>query len=726
MADRRGSALVSESGPPSAADRLLLGLLMALIVGVPTVFLRTTFSTFDIPQLVTLWVLAVGVVLIGLYRVIISGVIERGPTLLTVTSAGFLGALVLTSVLSSQPWVAFTGLTVRGAGAVTYGLCLALLHAAYRLGRRQSLEPIVLAFCGAHGIVAAYALLQAYESDPFTWGAGILYVGPVFSTLGNPNFSSGYLGLTLPLLVWLAFGSKNHLGIRVGAGAGIGASLVALNYLNSFQGDVSALAAIAVLGHWVWLRDRSNRLAAAAIVLPVVTAVSLVPLTMDSPPFGLLVGLVAITATTSGLGSWWDRRNLGSGEADRQVPRLVRAIASLTRRKPWTRPATVFLLLAAGAAVFGRRILEQLESGLEQRVAFWKTSLSIFISNPITGTGLETYRSHFTSHRPLDHAIQHEFVLSDSPHSVPLGLLSGGGLLLAITYAALMVVVFWVGVRAVRQAVGSERLFYGAVLAGWIGYHVQSSVSMDMPGLIHTQWLLGGILLAGGAPGRSPRRVFPWAQTAVPRPRSVHRAQLHWWGPLVVTAPLLLLLSLLLAPLTAPLRADLAAYKAQQALDQLDFQTAGDELLRAIELQPRNFMYADGMALVYQESGLYDLALSEMDRSAQLQPGNGYQALAVAEAAVSLGRPTEAANWSEHALVYAPNGASVLARSAAVLSKAGRVDRAKILLAEFELLQSTNLGAWLKASEAYRALGRHQKALRTDVCSEYLQVGCWD
>jgi len=726
MGGTGASIPASKSESYGAGDQLHFGLLIALIIGVPTVFLRTTFSTFDVPQLVTLWVLAVGVVLVGFYRVIVSGVIERGPTSLTVTSAGFLGALVLTSVLSSQPWIAFTGLTVRGAGAITYGLCLGLLHAVYRLGRRQSLEPIVLAFCGAHGVVTAYALLQAYESDPFTWGAGILYVGPVFSTLGNPNFSSGYLGLTLPLLVWLAFSSKNYLGIRVAAGAGIGASVVALNYLNSFQGDVSALMAIAVLGHWVWLRGRSSRLAAVAIALPVIVVVSVVPLTVDSPPFGLLVGLVVITATTSGLGSWWDRRNLDSGEAVRQVPRPARVVASLVRRRPWIRPVTVFLLLGTGIAAFGGRILEQIEGGLEQRLAFWKTSLSIFVSNPIAGTGLETYRSHFMSHRPLDHAIQHEFVLSDSPHSVPLGLLSGGGLLLAGAYVALMVVILRVGVRAVRQAAGSERLFYGAVLAGWIGYHVQSSVSMDMPGLIHTQWLLGGILLAGGALGRSPRRVLPWAQTTVPRPRSVRRSLLHWWRPLVVVAPLLLLLSLLLAPLTAPLRADLSAYRAQQALEKLDFQTAGDELLRAIELQPRNFLYADGMALVYEESGLYDLALSEMNRSAQLQPGNGLQALAVAEAAANLGRPTEAANWAEHALVYEPNGALVLAASAAVLSKAGRVDRAKLLLTDFELLRSTNLGAWLKASEAYRAMGRHQDALRADVCGQYLQVGCWD
>jgi hypothetical protein len=184
----------------------LLGLLIILIVGVPTVFLRTAFTTFDVPQLTLLWVLAVAVALVGVYRVLVTGVVERGPLALTVASVTFLAALVFTSVLSDQPWVAFTGLTVRGAGAITYGLCLGLLHAVYRLGRRRSLQPIVLAFVGAHGLVVLYALVQAYGLDPFTWGAGNLYVGPVFSTLGNPNFSAGYVGLTLPLLVWVAFG----------------------------------------------------------------------------------------------------------------------------------------------------------------------------------------------------------------------------------------------------------------------------------------------------------------------------------------------------------------------------------------------------------------------------------------------------------------------------------------------------------------------------------------
>jgi hypothetical protein len=107
---------LSDRLPRAPGDRVLLGLLIVLIVGVPTIFLRTTFTTFDVPQLTLLWVLAVAVGLVGVYRVVVSGVIERGPRVLTVASAAFLTALVLTSVLSDQPWVAFTGLTVRGAG----------------------------------------------------------------------------------------------------------------------------------------------------------------------------------------------------------------------------------------------------------------------------------------------------------------------------------------------------------------------------------------------------------------------------------------------------------------------------------------------------------------------------------------------------------------------------------------------------------------------------------
>ena len=661
---------LSDRLPRAPSDRVLLGLLGVMVVGVPTVFLRTAFTTFDVPQLTLLWVLAVAVVLVGVYRVLVTGVVERGPLALTVASVAFLAALVLTSVFSDQPWVAFTGLTVRGAGAVTYGLCLGLMHAVYRLGRRGSLKPLVLAFIGAHGLVVFYALMQAYELDPFTWGVGNLSTGPIFSTLGNANFSSGYVGLTLPLLVWMAFGSRLPVVLRVVGGAGVGASSVALAYLNSFQGDVAALVAIAVLGQWAWLRGRRDRLVAVAVVLPVAAVIAGVPLMLDTPAKGTLLSLTAVLGVCAGLGTWWDRYSPIEVEAAGEDAVVELETVALFGGPLWLRATLALAAVAAGAILFGSRIIDQLGSGLEQRIAFWRTSLSIFASSPIVGTGLETYPAHFTAHRPMSHAVQYEFVLSDSPHSVPLGLLSGGGLVLATAYAVLMAVVIGAGVRAIRRTGGPERLLYSAVLASWVAYHVQSSVSMDMPGLIYTQWVLGGMLLAAGTVAGQTQSILPWALGRVRSP-SLRRRDLRRRA-VVLALPVVGVLVLLLGPLTAPLRADLTAYRAQQALDRADYQAAGDEMLRAIDLQPRNGFYAEGMALVYAESGLLDLAYEEHVRSARLRPGNPYVAVQAARAAIVVNRLDVAREWYEQVLLDDPNGSSTYVEATRFLLELGR------------------------------------------------------
>ena len=156
-----------------SGDHLLIGLLSVLIVAVPTVFLRNTFTTFDLPQLTLFWFFGVASILVGLQRATTSGFGPRWPLALGGVSVAFFAAMILTSVLSSRSWVSFTGLTVRGAGAVSYGLCLGLLYVVYQLGLRRSLRPLVFAFVGAHGLVMGYTLLQAHELDPFTWGSGV-------------------------------------------------------------------------------------------------------------------------------------------------------------------------------------------------------------------------------------------------------------------------------------------------------------------------------------------------------------------------------------------------------------------------------------------------------------------------------------------------------------------------------------------------------------------------
>jgi len=452
-------------------------------------------------------------------------------------------------------------------------------------------------------------------------------------------------------------------------------------------------------------------------VLPAVAVIVGVPLILDSPSRGLLVGCMTVLGASVVLGASRDQRSLIVAEVDGEGAVAEARMAVLLGRRPWTRLTIVLVAVTAGAVLFAGRILDQLESGFEQRLEFWKVSLSIFRASPLVGTGLETYPAFFTSHRSIEHAVSWETVLSDSPHSVPLGLLSGGGLLLTVAYASLAVVVGNFGVRAVRGAVGSERLLYGAVLASWVAYHVQSSVSMDMPGLIHTQWVLGGVLLAGGAVGATTQPVLSWAPGRT-RPPSTRQRDLRW--RMVGVALLVVgVLALLLGPLTAPLRADLAAYQAQQALNKSDFQTAGDEILRAIDLQPRNGFYAEGMALVYQASGLYDLALGELERGALLQPGRPPVAMAVARTAIQLDRLEIAEAWIELALMYEPHGPKVMAEAALFFSEIGRPERARGLLDDFEKLGfpgSSHSSPWIMVEKAYRRLGVENRAERAATC----------
>lgn len=708
----------------SAIDRLLLGLVAVLVIAVPTVFYRRTFSVFDVPQLTLLWLLATAVAIVECCRFLVTGQILQRQRTLSFLSSGFLAALILSSVLSDQPWVAFTGLSARGAGAITYGLCLGLLLVVTRLGQRQPLRLLLLAFVVGHAVVVLYALIQAYGLDPYNWGVGDVYVGPVFSTLGNPNFSAGYVGLTLPIVVWTTFDSRLPISLSIPAGASIGASTVALAHFNSFQGGAAALLALGVLGLWAGPSRKYGRSVAVGIVLPVAVVIAVVPVLLESPTGWTMSGLIALTASCAGLGRWWDRRTGGQERGAGEVVNsstIGSAVAAKRYRWAWT--ASLVPALLAGFFLFGSRIVGELESGLRHRSEFWRVGLSLFSESPIVGMGLETYQEFFTSYRSVDHAVNWETVLSDSPHSVPIGILSGGGLFLALAYAALMAVILWSGIRAVRHSSGPDVLFYGAALTAWIAYHVQSLVSIDMPGLIHVQWILGGVLLAGGFDKGEfgHRRSRSWQGRWL---AAIFSSKHRLWRVTGVVLLCAASLVLLVGPLTAPFRADLAAYKAQRALSLTDYQTAGDELLRAIDLQPRNAPYAEGMALVYSESGLFNLAFEERARSARLRPGNPYLALLAAEAAVGLNRYDDADQWIRRAVANEPYGSKVLADASSLWIEIGRPEQAIQALDSFEVLRSPNTDAWQTARESYLALGENDKAEHARLCSSGGQVGC--
>ena len=700
----------SVRGRDSPGDVFLTCLIVALIVGTPTVFYRKVFFTFQIPQLTFFWMATTAILLVGVYRVAIVGVLDRAPRPLTVGSGCFVLALVLSTVMSPQPWAAFSGLTARGAGAFSYLLCIGLLHTVYGLVRRRSAEPLVWAMIAANLVVATYALLQAFGADLIDWAGDDLYVGNlVFSTFGNANFSAGFVGLTMPLLVWLPFGSRRPASWRIAGGASVGIAALALVYLNSFQGNVAAGASVAVLAMWAVQRDRSERLVAILIVAPVAVTVAASALVSHTSGQLMLLPFLAVPVASAYAAIRWDER--GPSSRVRAEPVAARGL--------WIGAGSLALAVGTLATQFGGRLVDEASSGLDLRIGYWKASLSIFRSNPIAGTGLETYQNYFTAHRSPGQAVEWELLLTNTPHSVPLSILGGGGILLLVGFMAVIGVVGYYGIRAVQRSEGHDRLFYMAVLAAWVAYQVQASVSTDVPGLIIAPWLLGGVLVAAGAQGESGVRDLPW--------RAVRGRCGQGSGSRkkLVAVLTILMFALFMVPVTAPFRANAAAYRGQQALSAGDLEEAEAEFRLAADLQPRHGFYPERLADLYELRGEGDTALDERQRIARLDPGDPYAAVRAARAAIRVGDLNLAGYWYEQAILNDPFGATVLTEAADFHAKTGRGVRALELLENFEALRSTNLTAWQVARAVYAFLANEEEAKHAAACAEPGQIGCW-
>ena len=686
-------------------DQFLLICVFSLLLLVPTFFYRKTLLVFSVPQFTILWVFGSLILFLGLFKVFFVGHFRKEPRLLSISILLFAFALLITSALSSQTWLAFTGAISRGAGAISYLLCLAIFIMVFQLGRRRSLEPIVLAFVISHIAVAGYAVIQAYGQDPFDWGTEeTMNTGhSVFSTLGNANFSAGYIGLTFPILIWFIFLSKYRPLYKCLSGGCIGLSLIALSYFASIQGNITAIIGVFVLFRWAFTRTPKGRPFAVIIAFLLGATIAVFPLAVVSPNVSFLLFIVLFALVNTYVGVLINRKHTAKDEESNE---------KIVIKRSWYFVSLVFL--AVGFILAKSKIFSEIKDGLDQRIDFWKTSFSIFKSNPFFGTGLETFGNHFTLHRPKSHAVEMATLLSDSPHSVILGFLSGGGILLFVTYLLLVSTITYYGIEAVKKNSGSKKLYYESLLLAFFACLLQSSVSIDIPGLMVAHWVLGGLLVAGGH-NKELGKFFLFHDN---KNKVSFRRNLF-----LVLIAVLFIFSLNF--LVKPLRANIEGYKADLALVENDVQEMIQHFQKAKDLQPENWYYADRLAHGYKAAGNIENALLERERAAELAIGNPFAAIAAARDFESIGDLGGAGYWYEKAVSYDNNSAGVLTEAAVFFVQNGKEKRAEELLERFVTLGSRNMLSWQWTSEIYAFLGDVEKSEKAAYCKTSEDRNCW-
>ena len=187
-----GGTLVRDRAANVRGIAVLVG-----VAGVPLIFLRFTNDPFNVPKLALL-MMVVGAGAALLVIEMLQGYQPAGLRDIARPAIVFLTPLLLATVLSPYRGWALFGEYQRFQGLIPYALAVGLgvLVATTVAGRAGD---VAYWFALAGAIAGGYATSQYFGIDIFEWANQFGGEASITSTLGNPNFSGGFLAMTLPV-----------------------------------------------------------------------------------------------------------------------------------------------------------------------------------------------------------------------------------------------------------------------------------------------------------------------------------------------------------------------------------------------------------------------------------------------------------------------------------------------------------------------------------------------
>ena len=468
----------------------------ALLVLSAAAYAPGLFAAFYVPEVVAQLLLVLGLTLLIVLRLRPGGLGVRFDAI-DVAAVVFGLWQLLTVFLSAAPWVAFFGFYNRGHGALFWiTMSLALISVRRLLQGTRALQALVWVLAMVLVLNAAVALAQAAGATGL-WGA-IARQDRVTGTTGNAVHLGG-LGL---LAVWLVAGiglwpRRGPTWWAVVAGGSAGVVCVSLS--------VSRAAALALLICGIalavarWRRRRGDLVLLSAL---------------------LALGVVTSLVYALGPGDFLLRRLAHTSSAVRGVP------SQEGQRR--------------GVLDNGGR----LTSSDVTRVMFWREALMAVQAHPLVGVGSGAFVVADRLYRPADRRISTPWGVASDPHSLPLLIASGSGLvglLVGAAFVALVARHLWlVRRRGTRRRDGADddpneeaptavsaATLSEATLAYLLGAGLFLLVSPVDPTVIVPAVLLSAV--ACGAPPVAERST--WTLQA---PRSRAAAEALWLAATVV------------------------------------------------------------------------------------------------------------------------------------------------------------------------------------------------
>ncbi len=154
----------------------------------------------------------------------------------------------------------------------------------------------------------------------------------------------------------------------------------------------------------------------------------------------------------------------------------------------------IAIFVAAALFNFGPLAEILAKNSLVARRIYWEAAVRILMEHPLFGVGWDGFGDWFRRGRSEIAASQNGGFISDSAHSVPLDIGSGGGFPLLVIYLAIVILIGLRITQAVLKRSNLSFTFVG-ISAAWVAYQAQSFISINQIGLATIGWTFSGLII---------------------------------------------------------------------------------------------------------------------------------------------------------------------------------------------------------------------------------------
>lgn len=185
-------------------DKVIIGLLIAVVVIVPLLFDIRLYSVFDLSKVTALYLLTVALLFVWTIRLACKHDFKFSHTALDIPILAYICVFILSSVISISPIMSLFGTYKRFEGLTATVCYIFVFYAIVNfITTKKRLYLLILSILAGAIVSSWYGIAQHLGFDMFKWSS--FEARRVFSTFGNPVFFSAYLVMTLPLAVVLFF-----------------------------------------------------------------------------------------------------------------------------------------------------------------------------------------------------------------------------------------------------------------------------------------------------------------------------------------------------------------------------------------------------------------------------------------------------------------------------------------------------------------------------------------